>query len=235
MAWFNRGGGIVQNGAMCRTEAYNNTIYHNAMDPNGYMPGINLGEHNENNILNNNIAFANQYPSNLQMQEGTNSIHSNNTWDIPLTATNTDFVSLDFSGVTGARQANGNLPELDFLKLSPTSRLINAGVDVGLPFNGTAPDLGAFETGLGTSSPSLEIENGRFLVYPNPVKDILNISNKGDVQKISLKLFDIRGIELYESILIGDCKLDISKYQPGVYFLQIIYKGKADIRKIMKY
>jgi hypothetical protein len=37
------------------------------------------------------------------------------------------------------------LPALDFLRLKAGSHLIDAGVDVGLPFNGTAPDLGAFE------------------------------------------------------------------------------------------
>jgi hypothetical protein len=48
-------------------------------------------------------------------------------------------------------------------------------------------------------------------------------------------LYDIRGIELYGSVKTGDCKLDMSKYQPGIYFLQVICEGKTDIRKIMKY
>jgi hypothetical protein len=47
----------------------------------------------------------------------------------------------------GPRQADGSLPSIDFLKLAPGSHLIDAGVDVGLPFNGTAPDLGWFESG----------------------------------------------------------------------------------------
>jgi len=33
------------------------------------------------------------------------------------------------------------------LRLAAGSDLIDAGTNVGLPFNGTAPDLGAFETG----------------------------------------------------------------------------------------
>ena len=33
----------------------------------------------------------------------------------------------------------------DFLHLSPDSPAVDAGVDVGLQFNGSAPDLGAFE------------------------------------------------------------------------------------------
>ena len=44
------------------------------------------------------------------------------------------------------RQPNGDLPDIAFAKLAPGSDLINAGVDAGLPYNGSAPDLGAFET-----------------------------------------------------------------------------------------
>src|SRR3954470_8566421 len=47
----------------------------------------------------------------------------------------------------GPRQADGSLPAIDFLKLAPGSHLIDAGVNVGLPYNGLAPDLGWFESG----------------------------------------------------------------------------------------
>jgi hypothetical protein len=53
----------------------------------------------------------------------------------------------------GPRQADGSLPAIDFLKLAPGSHLIDAGVDVGLPYNGAAPDLGWFENG--APSPAL--------------------------------------------------------------------------------
>ncbi|MEX2092053.1 MAG: right-handed parallel beta-helix repeat-containing protein [Pirellulales bacterium] len=44
------------------------------------------------------------------------------------------------------RLADGSLPFLDFLRLAPGSHLIDAGIDVGLPYNGLAPDLGRLET-----------------------------------------------------------------------------------------
>jgi len=53
----------------------------------------------------------------------------------------------------GPRQADGSLPVIDFLKLAPGSHLIDAGVNVGLPYNGAAPDLGWFESG--TAGPAL--------------------------------------------------------------------------------
>jgi hypothetical protein len=38
------------------------------------------------------------------------------------------------------------LPDIDYLKLVPGSDLRNAGVDLGLPYSGSAPDLGVFES-----------------------------------------------------------------------------------------
>jgi len=60
---------------------------------------------------------------------------------------------VDTTGVSGARQSDGSLPDLDFLKLAPTSDLIDKGViNVGYgitvsSYVGSSPDLGAFEYG----------------------------------------------------------------------------------------
>jgi len=43
------------------------------------------------------------------------------------------------------RQADGSLPDNGFARLVAGSDLIDAGVDVGLPYCSSAPDLGAFE------------------------------------------------------------------------------------------
>jgi hypothetical protein len=59
--------------------------------------------------------------------------------------TDEDFASVVAAGMDGARQADGSLPELPFMRLAAGSDLIDSGVDVGLPFAGAAPDLGAFE------------------------------------------------------------------------------------------
>ena len=45
------------------------------------------------------------------------------------------------------RNEDGSLPNIDYLYLKSTSDLIDKGIDVGLPFNGSAPDIGAFEFG----------------------------------------------------------------------------------------
>jgi len=45
-----------------------------------------------------------------------------------------------------ARQADGSLPVLPNFSLAATSGLIDKGTNVGLPYHGRAPDLGAFES-----------------------------------------------------------------------------------------
>lgn len=70
---------------------------------------------------------------------------SHNSWMDGISTTEGDFKSLDISQLTGPRQADGSLPEITFMHLVSGSDLIDKGVDVGLPFNGAAPDLGAFE------------------------------------------------------------------------------------------
>jgi hypothetical protein len=89
----------------------------------------------------------------------------NNTWNLNLDLTEDDFVSLDdpsmtmtgkdlstIPGMLGPRNADGSLPNVDFLKLKKESRAIDKGEDLGFPFAGEAPDLGAFEYGMPSSS-----------------------------------------------------------------------------------
>jgi hypothetical protein len=60
-----------------------------------------------------------------------------------------DFASIDMRQLlvdaASPRKPDGTLPDMG-LRLRPESRLIDAGTDVGLPYDGQAPDLGAFET-----------------------------------------------------------------------------------------
>lgn len=58
-----------------------------------------------------------------------------------------DFISLDIDQLLRRRKSDGSLPDITFMKPAPGSDLIDSGIDVGLPFNGTAPDLGVHENG----------------------------------------------------------------------------------------
>jgi hypothetical protein len=68
-----------------------------------------------------------------------------NSWQ-GFTLSDSDFVSLDTSLATIPRNADGRLSETNLFRLKLTSPLVNAGVNVHLPYFGKAPDIGAFET-----------------------------------------------------------------------------------------
>jgi hypothetical protein len=70
---------------------------------------------------------------------------TNNSWQDGIIANQNDFESIDYSQLLSPRKADGSLPDVTFFHLKTGSDLIDRGVDVGLPFNGSAPDLGAFE------------------------------------------------------------------------------------------
>jgi hypothetical protein len=123
----------------------NNTAFANARGfdlINSVQPETWPADH----LLRNNISFAN----------GTNLINANqaliddefNTWNAGFGVSAADFVSLDAALASLPRLPDGSLPITAFLRLVYGSGLVNAGANVGLPYFGTAPDLGAFEIGI---------------------------------------------------------------------------------------
>jgi hypothetical protein len=67
-----------------------------------------------------------------------------------MTVTGKDLSTI--AGILGPRNADGSIPDVGFLKLKKGSRAIDKGEDLGFPFPGEAPDLGAFEYGMPSSS-----------------------------------------------------------------------------------
>ncbi|MDW6056835.1 hypothetical protein SAZ11_00320 [Streptomyces sp. FXJ1.4098] len=68
-----------------------------------------------------------------------------NSWNLGIALSDGQFQSVSTSGWDAARQTDGSLPVLRNLRLAANSALIDKGVNVGLPYSGQAPDLGAFE------------------------------------------------------------------------------------------
>jgi len=81
-----------------------------------------------------------------------------NYFTLPVTVASNDFVTLDESLLMAPRQTNGDLPYINFARLTNTSDCINVGTNLGFAFYGSAPDLGAFEFGP-TNAPSPTISN----------------------------------------------------------------------------
>jgi hypothetical protein len=133
LCFLNRANGFSQNESSLRMEFYNNTSFDNNLS--GYFFTWNdIADMFRNNI---SVSDANTLIKNTT--GGDNTVDDHNTWNGTVTANTSDFVSVDSTGVSGAR-VNGNLPILNFLHLQTGSDLINAGTDVGF-----GNDMGAFQ------------------------------------------------------------------------------------------
>jgi len=127
------------------------------------------------------------------------------------------------SSATGSNNINTNPLFIDAVNgdyhLQSTSACIDAGIDVGLPFVGTAPDMGCYE--FGTTSGTEEYSTAINL-YPNPSKGFLTIGSITPIKQI--KLFNSLGVLVYEMTFKNNLitpKIDISNLNKGVYHIQV--------------
>jgi len=167
IAYHNRHSGFTTNedftkhhvGAM---NIFNNTAYYNGYyadsdhDGDGFVLYGTLSSDAAElyRVFKNNVSYDNESSDVIMYWDGTYT-HEYNSWDSPpdVTLTDNDFLSLDGSQLSRPRKADGSLPDINFLKLASTSDLIDAGTDVGLPYYGSAPDLGYSEYKSGDVTP----------------------------------------------------------------------------------
>jgi hypothetical protein len=182
-AFFNKANGVYANHDIVSPFFYNNTSYNNGIDFDllGDALGDTVGTDDTSvGFLRNNLAFGRTLIADNTNPGPISDMF--NSWDTNLgvTVSAADFQSLTFtppascpqaytpggtaccaptdmtcfSGLASARNADGSLPVLPFLRLAAGSDLIDKGTPItGIPFSGAAPDLGCFETGL-TFDPS---------------------------------------------------------------------------------
>ena len=188
VSFYNKASGFYANHSPNNAYFYNNTSFHNSPDFNMLGVASDGSTSISVGILRNNLAFAGSLTSDADL--GGLIDDQYNSWDSSLgvTVANADFQGVafappascpaafspggtvcvpptdttSFAGMASARQADGSLPVLPFLRLAAGSKLIDKGKDVGLSFLGTAPDLGAFEYGAtgGTSGGSGGVTTG---------------------------------------------------------------------------
>lgn len=142
IAYKNRSWGFVENQALVNMLLYNNTGADNGT-LNWWFGswGASPKTFRNNISLNGGTLWGN-----VGYLLGDDAIHDHNSWN-GSGASNTDFISIDPAQLLLPRKEDGSLPDITFLVPKDTSKLVNTGVNVGLPYNGSAPDLGAFETG----------------------------------------------------------------------------------------
>lgn len=148
----NKQSGFYSNHHLNGNDWYNNTAYRNKRNYNllnrksateaDYLKDVPGWGH----IMSNNLGYAAADIEITNIDKSACTL-KNNYFDLNLAITDSDFLSLDESFLTALRKSDGSLPETPFLRLNPSSNLIDAGIDIGFPFKGKNPDLGCFESG----------------------------------------------------------------------------------------
>ncbi|MDZ7634085.1 MAG: Ig-like domain-containing protein [Bacteroidales bacterium] len=134
----NRIFGLTQNSATCKMFICNNIFYDNKHMGIYFSASWGDAAH----MIRNNIAYKNGTDAAI----GINlPVLDHNSWQPEVTVTNDDFISIDPTQLVRPRKSDGSLPNITFMHIAPGSDLIDAGIDVGIPYWGTAPEIGAFE------------------------------------------------------------------------------------------
>lgn len=182
------------------------------------------------------------------------SIQKTNSWNYPVVMNENEFISTDTTGAILQRDRAGNLILKNFLQLSQNSFMIDKGTDVGLPYNGKAPDIGAFEsnyiTSVSINSESVKLTDN-FIIYPNPLVSSKNGSayltilyqlpedNQKAERKIKIEIYSILGekietlTESYQSTGIYEIKYNFNNQSSGNYLVLLKVNNKIYHKKLV--
>ena len=182
----------------------------------GYKNSPDYGFSNSNYgslIIKNCASLGSLKPKSLNAKTVT---QSNNSWNSGFACVAADFVSLDYLQMLNDRASDGSLPEISFLHQVSTSGMIDKGIDVGLPFWGATPDLGAFEYKLFASTP--ESESGKVVVYFSGSQKELIV--KGET--VGCDVYDLHGRKLLSnSIISNELSISVAGWESGIYFVVV--------------
>jgi len=144
LSFGNRTWGVDQNNNAAGQTVDQNTVWNNG---NGAINlnhlGSQYGTLQSSHVVRNNVAIGAFDIGGTAAYPAT---QLSNTWQVLPDVNTNDFLSTDYTWATGPRRDDGGLPETPFLRPVPAGRLVDQGANLGNPFNGLAPDLGAFET-----------------------------------------------------------------------------------------
>lgn len=202
-------------------------------------------------VLKNNIAFPNKLSQIGECWFKNDTIDTyvectageNNTWNLNLDLEEDDFESLDdpsmtvtgedlskIPGILGPRNSDGSIPYVGFLRLKKGSRAIDKGEDIGLPFAGEAPDLGAYEFGL--SSGNITASSCSAASSSSSVKSDLIGSESVVASFAALHVHDVAEVFDLQGRYLGSLSVDYSRWKnltqalkskfksPGVYLVR---------------
>jgi predicted outer membrane repeat protein len=115
--------------------------------------------------------------------------------------------------------------------LQEGSPCINAGVDVGLPYQGTAPEMGCYEY-----DETVGIEDYRadaITMYPNPANDSVSFDEIENLEEITI--IDSTGKKIADySVDYLSHRINLSRLTTGVYYIQFKTERGTLSKKIIR-
>ncbi len=167
---------------------------------------------------------------------------------------------------SGAEEADPQLarrgakPKAYYAAEGAESYVVDQGVEVEFPFEGAAPDLGAYEWKPATEpSPTVDEEptptqpgdttvvtsvdptsgtrEQQFMIYPNPASHLLTVRRAADYPKtFSAELINLLGVplEIFRSSAGDQVQFNMSAYAPGIYFVRLRASGEETIQRVIK-
>jgi hypothetical protein len=196
-----------------------------------------------NHVLINNLSYKARSADTAYIDTSRCTL-SHNTFNSGFKLTNLDFVSFDESQLMAQRKSDGSLPDIDFMKPATGSKLIDAGVDIGFPFAGRAPDIGALETHYTTVVESLKHSAPDNIVllqnYPNPFNPVTTIVYEIPFSAhVQLSIYNMLGQKV--STLVNESKkrgtyrvqFDGSRHSSGVYFYRLTVGGTSMVKQFI--
>ncbi|MCF8242326.1 MAG: lamin tail domain-containing protein [Melioribacteraceae bacterium] len=195
-----------------------------------------------NNIFANNVVGYSR--EQLSYAYASNNLYFENTVDtlsIPPDGDYSGYEIFDYGDNVFNDPLFVNSDSLDY-RLYETSPAMNAGVDVGFPFIGTAPEIGSYEGDgvVGVNDDALPTVYKLEQNYPNPFNPTTTIRYAIPFDGlVELKVFNVLGQEVLTLVNQNqkpgfyDVQFNASKLASGVYIYSIKVNDFVSVKKMM--
>lgn len=220
LSFENANSGFDQNNGDLRVQMYNNTSFKNR-GQFGYMWDYISPAPSQD--FRNNISFQDNSP-----RRGNETTGSFNSWN-GFTLTAASFKSISSAGADGPRGSDGSLPNLDFMKPATNSAIVNAGVDVGRAYSGTAPELGAFEVDqvAVNSVPTVNASGAITIYLPLTSVTVSAVGSDTDGTIVSYLWEKVSGPSAYNIVSKNSATTAIRKLTKGRYIFRVTVTDNA--------
>lgn len=139
--------------------------------------------------------------------------------------------SIDSTFTTGVGfEGETSYKSVDNLTVSPNGKIIVGGTFYKYQNTNYSTNLIALHGGVALATNDFEISNS-VKIYPNPAKDILNITTIDNSEIVSAKIYDLQGKLVLETTTSS---IDTNNLTSGLYFVNIVTEKGQSTKKFIK-